>query len=78
MTLLTHKFTNKSQTLYLVVYRRHLMPSMHLALVWVRRCSLEGLKRSRSTPTQWCSVDHQSASCGGPRQGVEVLYTQEK
>lgn len=40
----------------------------------MRRASLEGLKRSRSTPTRYLSEDHRSASCAEPRRAVEVPW----
>lgn len=38
-----------------------------------RLWSLEGLKRSRSTPTRWCSEDRRLALCAGPRPEAEGL-----
>lgn len=42
-----------------------------------RLWSLEGLKRSRSTPTRWCSEDRRLALCAGPRPEAEGLYANE-
>lgn len=46
----------------------------HLSRATVARHSLEGLKRSRSTPTRWSTGDRRWASCAVPRRGAEVLY----